>query len=117
MTRLTAEQRAHRAMSEDDLRAQADDLAALYGFEWMTVGPLRTSHGWRTPTRGPLGKGWPDTFYVRRRDNRRFFIEFKRELGTVEPEQRAVHEALIAVGLPTHVIRPSDFDRLVELFR
>jgi len=124
--RLTDQQRRDRALSEDEFRGQVDDLAAIYGWKWMTVGPLRTSHGWRTATRGPLGKGWPDTIYVKGGEfPRTLFVEFKKELGKVDPDQEAVLAVLR--GLEVHgnngewattrvyVWRPSDIDSIVEI--
>jgi hypothetical protein len=119
MTRLTPAQRTDRALSEDDFRAQVDDLAYVLGWQWMTVGPLRTQHGWRTPTRGPLGAGWPDTVYVQPYRGRLLFVEFKRELGKTSPEQDHVHRLLRAAGLTVAVWRPSDLTegRIQEALR
>lgn len=116
--RLTDTQRQDRALSEREFRDQVDDLARQLGWESMHVDPLRTSGGlWRTPTHGSLGKGWPDTTYVRDRDRRLIFVEFKRELGTVAPEQLAVLDYLNRAGLEAFLWRPSDFDRIVEVLR
>lgn len=128
--RLTDEQRRLRDLSEEEFRAQVNDVAAIYGWEWMFVKPLRAAGGiWKTPTFGTLGKGWPDTVFIRPRDRRILFVEFKRELGKVEPDQERVLEVLRSlettspfgpalVGqIEVHVWRPSDFDRIVEVLR
>lgn len=116
--RLTDEQRRHRDMSEDELRALVDDVARIYGWAWMFVKPLRAAGGiWKTPTYGPLGKGWPDTTYVHERTGRLMFVEFKRQLGKVEPDQQRVHDRLRKAGLTVYVWRPSDFDQIVGMFR
>ena len=116
--RLTPEERRLRDLSEDDLRAQVNDVAAIFGWDWMFVKPLRAAGGiWKTPTFGTLGKGWPDTLFVRERDGREIFAEFKRELGKVEPDQERVLSFLRRAGKEVHVWRPSDFDRIVEILR
>lgn len=117
MTRLTEQQLRDRSLSEADLRDQVEQLALILGYETMLVGPLRTSHGWRTPTRGTLGEGWPDTTFIHRRSGRIVFAEFKAEKGSVSPAQRRVHEILRAAGHEVHVIRPSSFDWFVGVLR
>lgn len=124
--RLTDEDRRLRALSEDEFRAQVNDVARLYGWDWMFVKPLRAAGGiWKTPTFGTLGKGWPDTMFFRLRDGRILFVEFKRELGKVEPDQERVLEYLRSLAgmnrdpfgspqIEVHVWRPSDFDYIVE---
>jgi len=101
--------------SESELRAAANEAAALYGFEWMFVMPLRTKHGWRTPTYGPLGKGWTDTVYIHMRKGRTIYVEFKAEGGKVDPDQRELHRKLLAAGLEVYVVRPSGFDLFVRV--
>jgi len=115
--RLTERQRADRDMLEDTLRSHANQIAAIYGFEWMFVKPLRAAGGiWKTPTYGPLGKGWPDTVYIRQRDGRLIFVEFKKELKHPEPDQARVLAFLRAAGFEVYVWRPSDFERIAEVF-
>lgn len=116
--RLTDRQRADRAVSEDEMQRLVTDIAGVYGYAWMHVDPLRTSGGlWRTPTHGPLGKGWPDTVLVSRSRQRIVFAELKRELGTVSADQAAVLAFLDAAGFEAHVVRPSTFDAFVEVLR
>jgi VRR-NUC domain-containing protein len=116
--RLTDEDRRLRALSEQEFRDQVTDVARLTGWEWMFVKPLRAAGGiWKTPTFGTLGKGWPDTVFIRGRDARIVFVEFKRELGKVEPDQQRVHDRLRSAGFEVYVWRPSDFDRIVEVLR
>lgn len=116
--RLTDEQRRLRDLSEDEFRAQVNDVAAIYGWEWMFVKPLRAAGGiWKTPTFGTLGKGWPDTVFIRARDQRILFVEFKRELGKVEPDQVRVLDFLRSGGCEVHVWRPSDLDQILEVLR
>jgi hypothetical protein len=116
--RLTDAQRRDRAILERTFREQVDELAEILGYQWMHVDPLRTSGGlWRTPTHGPLGKGWPDSVYIHRRTGRTIFVEFKRELGKTEPDQDHVLAFLRGAGLEAFVWRPSDFDRIAEILR
>ena len=114
--RLSEQQKRDRALSEADLRSQANEVAEILGWTWMWVGPLRTAHGWKTPTYGPLGEGWPDTTYFHRR-GRVIFVEFKKEMGHETPAQLEVHAALRMRGQLVYVIRPSTFDELVEALR
>lgn len=60
----------------------------------MHVGALRTTRGWRTPTRGSLGKGWPDLVLVGR--GRLVFAELKQD-GGADPFQVAVLSLLATV--------------------
>jgi hypothetical protein len=118
--RLTDQQRADRALSEAEFRAQVDDLAAMYGWQWMHVDPLRGKGGiWRTPTHGPLGKGWVDTVYVHPRRGL-LFVEFKKDLGHTSPDQDYVLGVLrqladAVIGLDVCVWRPSDMALIQEV--
>ena len=115
--RLTERQRADRDMLEDTLRSHANQIAAIYGFEWMFVKPLRAAGGiWKTPTYGPLGKGWPDDTLVHPVKRRIVFAEIKKELGKVDPDQEHVHAFLRRAGFEVYVWRPSDFERIAEVF-
>lgn len=116
--RLTDEDRRLRALSEQEFRDQVTDVARLLGWDWMFVKPLRAAGGiWKTPTFGTLGKGWPDTVFIRERDGRIVFVEFKRELGKLEPDQERVLAFLRRAGFEVYVWRPSDFDAAVEVLR
>ena len=116
--RLTDQQRRDRSLTEEEFVGQVDDLAEILGFRWVRVGPLRTTGGlWKTPTRGPLGKGWPDTVYIHARSGRTIYVEFKSELGKTSPDQNHVLGFLKGAGLETYVWRPSDFDRIAEVLR
>lgn len=118
MTRLTDQQRRDRELSEAELRSQVEDLAAMLGYESMFVMPLRASGGiWKTATFGSLGKGWPDTTFIHRRTGRTIYVEFKRELGKTTPDQDRVHSIMRVAGLEVYIIRPSDFDWIVEVLR
>lgn len=60
-------------------------------------------------------KGWPDLVCIRR--PRIVFVELKAERGRVTPEQAACLAELRGCGLEALVARPSDWQRLEELFR
>jgi hypothetical protein len=116
--RLTDQQRADRALSEAEFRAQVDELAAMYGWLWMHVDPLRGKGGiWRTPTHGSLGKGWPDSLYVHPRARRILFIEFKCEIGKASDDQVRVLGVLMAAGLEAYIWRPSDIEQIAEVLK
>jgi len=120
--RLTDQQRRDRSLSEAAFRRQVDDLAAMYGWEWMHVDPLRGKGGiWRTPTHGSLGKGWPDTVYAHPRKGRVVFVEFKKEIGKTSPDQERVLGVLDRVSgakpdaVEVFVWRPSDIASIQEV--
>lgn len=115
-SRLTEQQKLDRKLSEDDLRANADAVAWMLGYEHMFVKPLRAAGGiWKTPTFGSLGKGWPDTTFIHHRTGRTIYVEFKSELKHPTPDQVRVLGILRAAGLEAYVIRPSTFDLFVEI--
>lgn len=132
--RLTAEERALRAVPERDFQRQVTDLAELLGWTWCHWRPLRNGRGiWQVPVEGPLGKGWPDLTIVRARDGRLIFAELKREDQDPSADQVAVLEQLAplagdwtrhladrggynvpALRLDVHVWRPSDLVDPIE---
>lgn len=127
--RLTDVERAERRVGGDELMQQIVDLAMLLGYDWLHVGALRTKFGWRTPTRGTLS-AWPDLTLVRERDHRLIFVECKRELEPVRPDQETVLEVLRSLvggyvtvsgqlGLLVQVFvwRPSDLRYPIETSR
>lgn len=95
-----------------------DCMAHLLGWAAMYVGPLRTAHGWRTPTRGELGAGWPDLTLVRARPagpptrgpGRVVFAELKRDGVELPARQLAVLLGLRAADQEVYVWRPCDLD-------
>lgn len=110
--RLTEAQVKDRAEPEALLRTNSNELAAMLGWTFMYVIPLRTRHGWRTPTYGPLGEGWPDTTYFHPTWRRTVYVEFKSETGQASPAQLHCHAVLRASGCTVLIIRPSTFDEL-----
>lgn len=114
MTRLTAEQRRDRALTEAEFLAQVIDLARLLGWRTAHFRPAWTGRGWRTPVQGD-GAGFPDLLLVRR--DRIVAAELKRETARPTPEQLAWLMALADAGVETHAWRPSNFDALAEALR
>ena len=119
--RLTAEERALRAVPEAALQSQVVGLATVFGWEWCHWRALRNGRGiWQVPVEGPLGKGWPDLTLVRERDHRLVFAELKRENEDPTPEQVRVLEVLESVArvaapwIEVYLWRPSDLADPIE---
>jgi hypothetical protein len=93
--------------AEEPWQETVTKLLGSLGIKWMHVYPLRTKHGWRTPTSGPLAKGWPDLIGVK--GDWWYVIEVKGETTVIEPDQLAVLSHF--AGKPytlVWVIRPTD---------
>jgi hypothetical protein len=106
--RLSAQQRADRALTEAEFQRAVTDLAAILGWSFVHFRPAQTARGWRTPVEGPLGQGWPDLILASPMRRRVLAVELKRELGAVSADQENVHRVLEASGMPVRVWRPSD---------
>jgi len=100
-------------VKEIDFRRQIvgpNGLATMYG--WLHVGfrAAQTEHGWRTPTTGELGKGWPDLVLVHPVQRRVLFRELKSADGMLSEAQvwvlRMLQEAKADAGWWT----PADLD-------
>lgn len=104
-------------ISEVDFMTQVTDLAEILGWTWVHWRPARTVHGWRTPVSGPLGKGWPDLFLARVRDQRVLLVECKRDGGRLTADQQIVEDLLRDCGLTVCVWMPRDWDTIVEVLR
>jgi len=113
--RLTAEERAHRAISEKVYQGQITELAERYGWEWRHFKDSRKAvkSGNKTFLVGdPEAKGWPDLVLIRVPEL--LIIEVKKELGKTTPEQDHWLGLLDACGVETMVARPSDFDEVAR---
>jgi hypothetical protein len=104
-------------MTEAELQSLVVDAASVLGWSWMHIRPARTLHGWRVPVEGPLGAGFPDMVLVRPHDQRVVLLELKAAKGVVSAIQATTHELLRSAGLDGRVVRPRDFDALLELLR
>lgn len=101
-------------MTEAQFQRQVTDTATRLGWQWLHVRPVGDSQGrWRTPTFGPLGKGWPDLVLLK--GDRLLFAELKGQKGLLSEAQKEVIEHLQDAGLLVYVWRPSDFNVIVEV--
>jgi hypothetical protein len=103
-------------LSESQFQGQVQELATLYGWEYMHIRPGLNQRGaWRTPISGTLGAGWPDLILVR--GDRTVFAELKSEKGKLTAAQVTVLNLLESAGHQVFCWRPSDWDTLVEVLR
>lgn len=94
-------------MTEDELLTGLMDALAAGG--WLAV------HHRRSDLAIIQGRvGWPDIAAVHA--GRRLFvvIECKTERGRVDPEQERWLSALQDAGVDARIVRPSDYDTIVE---
>ena len=101
-------------LSEAQFQRQVEDLAAIYGWQWMHIRPGLNQRGtWRTPISGAMGAGWPDLVLVKA--DRMIFAELKSERGKLTASQVKVLNALEATGHQVFCWHPSDWDNIVEV--
>lgn len=104
---------AATAITEAEWQATVTDLLRALGYRSMhcrrSIGKGRR---WTTAT---SVVGWPDLFAWR--PGRAVALELKAEGGTVTTEQERVLAELAGAGIDARVVRPSDFDELVEWLR
>ena len=101
-------------VSEADFQLAVIDLAHV--FDWH-VASFRTAMNARGQHMTPVaadGKGWPDLFLAHRTAGC-MALELKSAKGRVSPEQNEWLNVLNAAGIPAHVVRPADWDRIQEL--
>jgi VRR-NUC domain-containing protein len=101
------------ALTEAQFMEQVAQLAELRGWSWAHFRPARTAKGWRTPVSGPLGKGWPDLFLIRHRDQKFMGVELKVDGGRQTSEQEEVEIQFVLANIPFYVWRPTDWE-LIE---
>lgn len=96
---------ASKGPSEAAFQAQVKDLAALYRWDVYHTHRSQFSEA-----------GFPDLICVR--DDVMLALELKTETGKVTPEQELWLAKLAAVpGVTARLLRPSQYDELLELFR
>jgi hypothetical protein len=101
------------AVSEAQFQKQVTDLAELNGWQWLHVVRMGNARGeWRTPTTGPLGKGWPDLFMVK--GSQIIFVELKGSRGLLTPHQSQVLYDSLA-HFRTYVWRPGDWAQIMDV--
>jgi len=105
-------QRKPAGLTEDELLTAVLDLLQVYGYRTLHIRPARTARGWETPVQAQ-GKGFPDICAAGR--GRLIFAELKSQTGTLEPEQVAWVEALIAAGQTCFIWRPSDLPSIPSI--
>jgi hypothetical protein len=92
-------------LKESQLQGMVEEMAAIFGWTVCHIFPLRTQHGWRTPT---TVKGFPDLLLWK---PGRFLVrELKAAHGRLSPEQEKVLADLEAAGLDVGVWKPADLD-------
>ena len=100
-------------LTEAQFQKQVTDLAERLGWSWLHIERMGNDQGrWRTPTSGPLGKGWPDLVLIRR--GSLIWAELKAEGGRLTEPQTQVM-ALLDWVHPYYVWRPSDFNSILEV--
>ena len=109
---ILCDRKALVLMGEITTECPGDCLAHLLGWHGMYATPLLTrKRGWRTPTRGDLGAGWPDLTMASDRTRRVLFAELKRSDGDdPEPDQAAVLRVLRQAGAEVYVWRWRDLE-------
>lgn len=91
------------------------ELLGTFGWRRVHFRPATVRSGkWATHGSGDI-TGWPDIFAVRGR--RLLALELKVGKGKTTPDQDDWLSALGHAGVEAHVVRPSDWDRLVEMLR
>lgn len=100
-------------ITEAQFQKQIEELASRLGWQWVHFERMGNDQGrWRTPARGPLGKGFPDLFLVK--GAAAIFIEVKAQRGVFSDEQRAVRMILEKVH-PYYIFRPNDWPQVMAV--
>lgn len=95
-------------LSEALFQQQVEELATRLGWKWMHIPRVGTAKGWRTQTKGALGKGWPDLVLVK--GHRLLFVELKTDRGILSTEQKDVLGLLgECQKVEVYVWRPRDW--------
>ncbi len=115
-TRLTAQQKRDRLITEAQWQARVCDLATLWGWRYYHAPENRPVIG-RNGRRyvQNIRAGWPDLALVRGR--RLLFVELKTEIGKVSDDQQGWLDALAATGAETWAWRPRDWDTVQQVLR
>lgn len=107
--RLTASDKALRAITEREWQNQVHRLALGLGWKYYHAPDNR-------PVNGRIQKviaGFPDLVLVK--GNRLIFAELKRELGVVSEAQDVWLDALRATGAECYIWRPSQMREVMEI--
>lgn len=82
------------------------ELARRLGWKVAHTPPVETVRGWRTPTLGAEGKGFPDLLLVR---DRVIVAEVKGDTDRMKPEQHEWLTAFRFAGVAAHVWTPEEW--------
>lgn len=97
-------QKIDKSMSEKEFMAQVVELAG--GLGWMV---------YHTYDSRRSSKGFPDLVLAKPERFRLIFMEVKSEKGRVKPEQLAWLNVLNKCGALAMIVRPSAWDKIVEV--
>lgn len=99
---------------EKAFQRQVVEAAEILHWAWLHVyhGQFKAGR-YRTPTDGPLGKGWPDLLMVR--DTRILAAELKVKKNKPTDDQHRVLALLQLAGVEVYVWRPDDWDQLTQV--
>jgi len=106
MDRLnTAGKEMARAMTEDQLKTNVLDLAAVFGYHRIHFRPARTNQGWRTAYEGE--DGYPDITLMG--GTRIIVAELKTQRGKLRDGQLEWLKAADRSGAIARLWRPADW--------
>ena len=87
----------------------------LQSHQWtvLHIRPAQQGGRWITAVVAD-GKGYPDLTIARERI---VWIEFKAEGKYLEPDQKKWRDAILQAGGEWYLVRPSDWDKIVEILK
>jgi hypothetical protein len=99
---LSNREKALREITEAQFQRDVEQLLTLHGYRWYHAPANKPVHG-RIQN---IKAGFPDLVAVR--GKRLLFIELKRQIGRLGPDQPEWLEALSRTGAEVYLWRPSD---------
>lgn len=93
-------------LTEAAFQQQVMSAARFYGW-----------HVFHHPDSRRTAAGWPDLAFVKPLVNRLILAELKSETGRIRAEQQVIVDALDGATVTARIIRPSDFQALVDLLK
>ena len=96
---------------EDIFQGKVIELAQMHRWTVLHIMPAKLGDRWVTAVSAD-GKGYPDLTLVRERI---VWMELKADGKYLEPDQKIWRDAILAAGGEHHVLRPKDWDKLVEI--
>jgi hypothetical protein len=103
-----------KPLSEALFMDQVVDLATRRGWSWLHLVKAPYKDSWRTPYRGPLGKGFPDLLLIR--GSRILAVELKRDGAKPTPEQVEVL-GILSGAAETACWEPKDWTEIERVLR